>query len=302
MRQIKHFPFTHILGWSATRYDLFSVCKRRYFFHYYAKYDLEIQVRRLTRFKELVTLPLETGGIVHQVIEALLNRLKSTTQDIDRPRFHAYADNLIAQSLEQKPFEEVVYGEVSQIDPADLAPKIHACLDNLLASRRYAWLVEEAVATAPEWIIDPPGYGETRLQDLKVYCKVDFLFPLGDELHIVDWKTGKTDSAKHRKQLLGYATWAAHHFEVDPTVIQPSIAYLHPEYSEVHQNFTAVDLENFAVQVRAETEEMYEYCRDVTQNIPLDKPAFPTVDDERICRYCAYRGVCFPDRYPAKLD
>ena len=162
VRAIKHFPFTHILGWSATRYDLFSLCKRRYFFHYYAKYDLEIQVRRLTRFKELVTLPLETGGIVHQVIEALLNRLKSTTQDIDRPRFHAYADNLIAESLEQKPFEEVVYGEVSQIDPSDLAPKIHACLDNLLASRRFAWLVEEAVATAPEWIIDPSGYGETR--------------------------------------------------------------------------------------------------------------------------------------------
>jgi len=120
---IKRFPFTPILGWSATRYDLFSVCKRKYFFHYYAKYDLEIQVRQLTRFKELVTLPLETGGIVHQVIEALLNRLKTTTQDIDRPRFHAYADNLIAQSLEQKPFEEVVYGEVSQIDPSDLAPK-----------------------------------------------------------------------------------------------------------------------------------------------------------------------------------
>ena len=193
MRTIKHFPFTHILGWSATRYDLFSVCKRKYFFHYYAKYNLEIQVRRLTRFKELVTLPLETGGIVrYEVVEALLNRLKATTRIWKGARFHAYADNLIAQSLEQKPFEEVVYGEVNQIDPSDLAPKIHACLDNLLASRRYAWLVEEAVATAPEWIIDPPGYDKGELQDLKVYCKVDFLFPLGDELHIVDWKTGKT--------------------------------------------------------------------------------------------------------------
>jgi CRISPR/Cas system-associated exonuclease Cas4 (RecB family) len=69
----------------------------------------------------------------------------------------------------------------------------------------------------------------------------------------------------------------------------------------VHQDFTASDLDNFAVQVRAETDEMYEYCRDVEQNIPLDKPAFPMVSDERVCGYCAYRGVCFPEQYPASL-
>ena len=57
MTEIKRFPYTPKLGWSATRYDLFSICKRRYFFHYYAKYDSEIQVRHLTRFKDLVTVP-----------------------------------------------------------------------------------------------------------------------------------------------------------------------------------------------------------------------------------------------------
>jgi hypothetical protein len=195
----------------------------------------------------------------------------------------------------------MVYCEVAEISLADLAPRIHTCLDNLLTSPRYGWLVEEAIATAEEWIVDPPGYGETRLQAMKVYCKVDFLFPLGEELHIIDWKTGKMDPSKHRKQLLGYATWAAYHFEADPDRIQPTIAYLQPTYEEVHEDFGAIDLENFAVQVRAETEEMYEYCRDVEQNIPLDKSAFSMVDDDRVCGYCAYRGVCFPDRYPAAL-
>jgi CRISPR/Cas system-associated exonuclease Cas4 (RecB family) len=301
MRTIRQFPYTPLLGWSATRYDLFSVCKRRYFFHYYAKYDLEVQARRLAQFKGLVTIPLEIGGIVHDVIEALLNRLKATTQDIDRPRFHAFADRLVDERLRDRSFEEVVYGEQAEVRPDDLAPKIHTCLDNLLSSTRFAWLVDRAIATAPDWIIDPPGYGESRLQGMKVYCKVDFLFPLGNELRIVDWKTGKLDQAKHRKQLLGYATWAAYHFEVDPAGIQPTIAYLHPDYAEVHEDFTAVDLENFAVQVRAETEEMYAYCRDIEQNIPLDKPAFSPVNDERVCGNCAFRGVCFPERYPVHL-
>ncbi len=301
MREIKQFPYTSILGWSATRYDLFSICKRKYFLHYYAKYDPEVPLRALTQFKDLVTIPLETGGIVHEVIEALLNRLKATAEAIDRPRFHAFADRLVEQHLQDKSFEEAVYGEVPAVRVEDLGPKIHECLDNLLASERFAWLVEEALAGAADWIIDPPGYGETRLEEMKVYCKVDFLFPLGDDLHIVDWKTGKPDSAKHRKQLMGYATWAAFHFETDPARIQPTIAYLHPVYDEVHEDFSAADLENFAVQVRAETNEMYAYCRDIEQNIPLDKASFPKVDDERICAHCSFRGVCFPERYPAEM-
>ncbi|MCX6071749.1 MAG: hypothetical protein NTU91_12985 [Chloroflexi bacterium] len=36
-RLIQQFPYTPILGWSLSRYDLFSLCKRKYFFHYYTK-------------------------------------------------------------------------------------------------------------------------------------------------------------------------------------------------------------------------------------------------------------------------
>jgi len=300
-RQIKRFPYTPILGWSATRYDAFSLCKRMYFFNYYAKYDREVSIRTLTLHKKLVTIPLEIGSIVHEVIEKLLRRLKTTTEAIDRPRFLAVADEAIGRSLEGKQYEELVYAEQTEVGVDDLRPKVVACLDSLLESERFHWLVGEAAATSGEWIIDPPGYGETRLGDLKMYAKVDVLFPLGDELYIFDWKTGKSDAAKHRKQLLGYATWAAYHFEVPPERIRPAIAYLHPQYEEVQESFTLSDLEAFAVQVRAETAEMYEYCQDVKQNIPLDKSEFPQVNDERICSHCGYRGICFPEKYPSRL-
>jgi hypothetical protein len=300
-RAVQQFPYTPILGWSLSRYDLFSLCKRKYFFHYYTKYDRDVPVRRLNRFKDLVTLPLETGSIVHEVIEVLLNRLCTTAEAIDRPRFITFADQAIEHSLQGKTFEEVVYGERDAVGVDDLQTKVHACLENLLASDRFRWLVEEAAPASGEWIIDPPGYGETRLDELKVYIKVDVLFPLGDELHILDWKTGKTDPGKHRKQLVGYATWASIHFGIDPERVRPTLAYLYPEYEEVQQSFTSADLQAFAVQVRAETNEMYEYCRDIEQNIPLDKDAFPRVDDERICVQCAFRGICYAERYPARI-
>ena len=76
MKQIKQFPFTPILGWSMSRYSMFSICKRKYFYHYYNKYDPKIPVRLIREMKDLGSIPLVTGIAAHQVIEALLNRLK----------------------------------------------------------------------------------------------------------------------------------------------------------------------------------------------------------------------------------
>ncbi len=195
-------------------------------------------------------------------------------------------------------FQEVHYRERAAVAVDDMFPKVEACLANLLASTRYQWLVEEAIQASDRWVIDPPGYGETRMDDLKVYFKVDFLFPVGERLHILDWKTGQRDEEKHRKQLMGYSAWAVYHYDVPPDQVEPAVAYLYPEYAEVEQTFTATDLANFSVQVRAETHEMYEYLRDVKQNIPLDKAEFPQVDNDRICPHCEFRGLCFPERYP----
>lgn len=38
---IQTFKFTSILGWSASRYDTFTQCKRKYYYQYYGQYDQE---------------------------------------------------------------------------------------------------------------------------------------------------------------------------------------------------------------------------------------------------------------------
>lgn len=298
MSPIKRFPFTPILGWSMSRYDMFSICKRKYFYHYYGKYDPEVPMRLIQELKELSAVPLATGIAVHTVIQVLLNRLMRTSQDIDREQFFDFAFRRTKQRADSESFHEVYYREREAVVVEDLYPKVQSCLENLLESDRYRWLVEEAIATRDRWVIEPPGYGETRMDGLKTYFKVDFLFPIGDQLHILDWKTGKKDPEKHRKQLVGYSAWAAYHFEVGVEKVVPTIAYLDPQYAEVEEVFNAFDLEHFAIQVRAETEEMQEYCRDVEQNIPAERSEFPLIDDPRICSHCEFRGLCFPEQYP----
>jgi hypothetical protein len=298
MSPIKRFPFTPILGWSMSRYDMFSICKRKYFYHYYGKYDPEVPMRLIQELKELSAVPLATGIAVHTVIQVLLNRLMRTSQDIDREQFFDFAFRRTKQRADSETFHEVYYREREAVVVEDLYPKVQSCLENLLESDRYRWLVEEAITTRDRWVIEPPGYGETRMDGLKTYFKVDFLFPIGDQLHILDWKTGKRDPEKHRKQLVGYSAWASYHFEVGVEKVVPTIAYLDPQYEEVEEVFNAFDLEHFAIQVRAESEEMQEYCRDVEQNIPVEKSEFPLIDDPRICSHCEFRGLCFPDQYP----
>ena len=281
-----------------SRYDMFSICKRKYFYHYYGKYDPEVPMRLIQELKQLSAVPLATGIAVHTVIQVLLNRLMRTSQDIDREQFFDFAFRRTKQRADSESFHEVYYREREAVVVEDLYPKVQSCLENLLESDRYRWLVEEAIATRDRWVIEPPGYGETRMDGLKTYFKVDFLFPIGDQLHILDWKTGKRDPEKHRKQLVGYSAWASYHFEVGVEKVVPTIAYLDPQYAEVEEVFNAFDLEHFAIQVRAESEEMQEYCRDVEQNIPAEKSEFPLIDDPRVCSHCEFRGLCFPDQYP----
>ncbi len=297
MAQIKQFAFTPVLGWSMSRYDMFSLCKRKYFYHYYGKYDPQVPVRLIKELKELRSIPLAIGIAVHQVIQTLLTRLMRTSQDIDREQFFDFAHRETKHRAEAGTFHEVYYGEREEVSVEDLYPRVQTCLDSLLESDRYRWLVEQAIQTSDRWVIEPPGYGETRMDGMKVYFKVDFLFPIGEQLHILDWKTGKQDPEKHRKQLVGYSAWASYHFEVDASQVVPTIAYLYPEYQEVEEVFNQFDLEQFAIQVRAETDEMQEYCRDVEQNIPIDKSEFPLVDHPSICSHCEFRGLCFPDQY-----
>lgn len=298
----KQFPYTAILGWSATRYDLFTICKRRYYYEYYRKHDATVPLKNIEDKRELATIPMETGAVVHQVIAALLARLRNTAEEIHREKFFDFARRAVLHGIQSKRFEEVHYGLMPQVGLEDIYPKVAASLENLLASPRLRWLTDVAIRTADEWLIDPPGYGETRIGDLKAYCKVDFLFPVEGVQHILEWKTGKKDPGKHRRQLVGYAAWASFHLGVEPEDVRPSIVYLHPTYEEVDETFNAFDVSQFESQVRAETDEMYAYCESVPENIPLDKSAFPLVNDDRICAFCNYRGLCFPERFPKADD
>ena len=290
---MKHFEYTPVLGWSLSRYDTFVTCKRQYYYQYYGKHDTEVDSRKLSQLRTLTSVPMEIGNVVHDCIAALLRRLIIKPEEsVDMDSFMNYARNKVEDSIKFRHYAEVHYHERDSIVHDDLLPGVEQSLSNLLDSYRYAWITNEAISSRAQWLIDPPGYGETRIDGLKAYCKIDSLFPVGQTLYILDWKTGKQREQWHYAQMRGYASWAAYHYEKDLSQIKPVVAYLLPEYQESTVRLNKYDLEDFAGRVRDETKEMYSYCRNVEENIPLDKNSFSMTDSDVICRYCNYRELC----------
>ena len=98
--EIKAFGFTPILGWSFSRYDTFSDCKRKYYYQYYGKYDPEYKRAKIDFLKGLTSIPMEIGNVSHDVIQSVLERLLKSTAPIDTEKFEAHLKNIIRSRLE----------------------------------------------------------------------------------------------------------------------------------------------------------------------------------------------------------
>ena len=289
---LSRYPYSPQLGWSTTRSETFRGCRRRYFYQYYWKFEGELPLDRIVQLRQLSSAPMIIGQAVHSVLAAVLKRLLKTRKPIDQSRFQGYVGRAIDKELQGcSGLMEVHYGEREHVDAADLQPVVLACMETFLASDRYRWL-QQQLAEDPPFLIEPPGYGEARLQDLKIYAKVDALLQTPSETVILDWKSGRQDSVKHLRQLVGYAAWAEHTLSVEARRIRCIAAYLQPAYTEVEAQPSKAELDALATEVGGEIAQMKLLCADPERNIPLEKEAFPLTDNLGFCRHCAFRELC----------
>jgi radical SAM protein with 4Fe4S-binding SPASM domain len=55
------------------------------------------------------------------------------------------------------------------------------------------------------------------------------------------------------------------------------------------------DKEGFYSLIRKQSGEMYNWCRDIENNIPLSIEEFTQSPSPSLCRQCRFRELCFPD-------
>jgi CRISPR/Cas system-associated exonuclease Cas4 (RecB family) len=226
----------------------------------------------------------------------MLKRYQKSTKPLNKDRFFKYSYDITENHCSSKTFFEHYYnGEIILVPK--IYEKVKKILDNFLNSSRFAWIKKNAISKSSEWVIEPEGFGETRINDLKAFCKVDFSFPVDNKVYIMDWKTGKPVKEKHSKQLTGYALWANYTFGKKIDDIIPVIVYLYPQYDEKSVKIDNYSIAEFANTVANETQDMYRYLNDVEQNIPKDKKEFPLNGNKFSCKYCCYKEICQEDRF-----
>lgn len=293
---LKRFPFTPILGWSVSRFDTFSYCKRKYYYTYYGKFDREFPLQKINQLKSLTSESLTIGSLAHDVIEAILKRLQKSTEVIDESRMKNFVKQQVQKYMLDHTFTEIYYKEKEAIDEDYIAESVFNAVMIFVKSERFEWVKNLPESSKQQWIIEPDGYGETRIQtdrgELKAYCKVDFMLPNGRDIYILDWKTGKQDPEKHRKQLIGYSLFASFHFENKFDRIIPILAYLKDGYSEVLPEISEADIENFKDDMYGDTKDMHRMNLDIENNTPLSKDEFTQTESESKCKYCEFKELC----------
>jgi CRISPR/Cas system-associated exonuclease Cas4 (RecB family) len=294
----EHYAFSDILGWSISRYEVFDKCKRQYYYQYYSRYAEGVPRYKIGQLKELTSFPLEVGNVVHDVMEDFLKRLQKSDSNIDENRFFEFAVAKTREYFQSKTFIESYYnGQTVDTDRAAAAVAI--CVKNFMGSPIYNWIFMKAITNRNNWMIEPGGYGETRLNGLKAYCKMDFLFPVDNQIIIIDWKTGRKDTYKHSQQLIGYAAATSANFHIAANTIFPKIVYLSPQFEEFEIKLGENAFADFYKRIKQQTEEMYGLCQNVEKNIPLPIASFPKNPSASICPYCNFQELCFPEKkYP----
>ncbi|MFZ9755069.1 MAG: PD-(D/E)XK nuclease family protein [Bacteroidia bacterium] len=290
---LKRYRFAPILGWSASRYDVFSTCKRKYYYAYYSKYDTEFGDARIKFLKGLTTEALAVGILVHDLIAEMVMRLQKSRKPVDRERLKAHVLSRVEHYVQTQRFFELHYKTLEEVPQAAIQQAVLDMVFRFLDSLAWQRLHDLTPTELASAVIEPEGFGETRVGGLKAYCKVDFLIPNGEKVLILDWKTGKKDPEKFRKQLLGYALFATENLGVSTSDIEAKVVFFKPEYEEVALDLRAEEIANFIQVVGRETQEMYAYTLDIENNLPRDKEQFEMLrEGHGLCAYCEYKELC----------
>jgi hypothetical protein len=295
------------LSWSLSRKTHFDSCRRHYFFHRFWGQDVKARWR-LFEMRNLTTLTMLRGQIVHSVIVQALNSIR-------------YGHSMNAKSAREAVTALIRerYGESARrlwhIDnrpPGRKASSITSLLEHYYCfpnmnerareAQRVAWdcvtnLIEsdfwqEITSSDPkEWReIEEDGFPSFDLDGIQVYCTIDFAHS-NDSPTIIDWKTGSPNPSD-RKQLMLYSLYAQRKWDWNPAETKLAAVYLHPELTVDSFSPSEEEIE----QVKSEVKESFDEMLELEPAFgPADIDKFPKTGSEFDCAWCRFQGICKPD-------
>lgn len=295
--------------WSASRVKMFQECRRKY----YLRYHLAPLARRpgapelatqADRIKDLIGVEAWAGNLVHDVIEVALNRwrvrkeydeaqaLKDANERMSsqlRSSFEYW--NAHPDSFTRRPalLDQHYYAQsnLTREQAVGVRNRVHQCLSGFFRST-----LAERIRTLPPNQIRPiDRNAAAHLEDgTLILVKPDFAYvDYDDRLHILDWKTGRSDPYWEMVQVTCYALYASQKWDFPLDRIDPQVVHLYPEFRLSHTEYSWESIEDVRYMIRESQDEILDLL-DGDELPPADR--FPPADDNARCRWCQFRGIC----------
>jgi CRISPR/Cas system-associated exonuclease Cas4 (RecB family) len=290
------------LTWSLSRHDTFTRCRRRYWLNYY----LAFSNQEVARLKELSSLDLWVGSLVHDAIEVYLKTYHHTGD-----RKHMDPERIIRQVthgqmpqdwsfslIGNKRFRlfEHEYGiDVSADDKKMRVGMVVRALRNFFAGP----ILAEAIAVGRKNWLTIDEVKPYEIEGVTVNAALDFAYRRADgRVHIVDWKTGRSESRTSQIQIAGYALialqqgWAKVPEDIDATLSYLALG------TDKTKTMTEAIIDKARSTIKASAQAMRDAVADPALNIGR-RDDFPLTTSQWDCKRCAFKGICYPDTAPA---
>ncbi len=296
------------LTWSVSRDRLFRQCERAYYYNYYGAWGgwdaaAPEPIRRLYLLKNIQSMAMWGGGIVHHTIAEALRRYaekktpvtgqtlcRAAQAKLRRGWLEAVNRDWLAAPKKTNLFE-LYYGDSKTVDESlteALQRRVYGCLHAFADSA----LCREIIAV-PYMNWKPVDQLDSfTVAGIKVWCAIDFAYV--DEhgaLRILDWKTGAEKEDELRLQLACYALFAIGKWHTTRERLRLAGVFLGDQARTSEYPIDDAALREAEGKIEHSLEKMRARLRDPAKNLAAEED-FPTCDRPRTCRHCNFRQVC----------
>jgi len=250
--------------------------------------------------KNLSSIKLWIGTSVHDVAEWVMKELrrgkilseKDAVQKLSRDMQRQWETSASGR-YRNRPnkllgLQEHYYGEeVTEDALIEAISTAEICLRNLYAHPIY----NDLIGDNPIKIIEIEELADTSVNGIKMWVKIDMAIKDGDQIKIIDWKTGKnTDGNRVDLQLTVYAIYGSKKWGVSPeNIITGHVNLRSGEYREMQM--TRRMMEKVLEYIQSSANHMQILLADPEENIARISD-FPMNTNLTQCRYCNFKRAC----------
>ncbi len=293
--------------WSYSRHGVFSECRRKYWLNHYGFWFGWDRERATTRQRELyiqknlTTLPMWIGTVVHDAAESCLRSLVRRRQPVQervvdmalsraRRNLQDSREGAWRWDPKRRPGFQFHYYEQEE-NPVwieEAFETIRAQIEGLFESR-----VFRQMARYPARILEVEELLSIDVQGIPVWVKLDGLMRGKDGgVVVVDWKTGKFHADKSVDQQLGvYGLYALQRWVDSPERIKAMHVNLREGKWRVFE-LTAELLTETTAFISESAGQMKALLQDVDDNL-AEEEDFPMLPEGDLrCRRCRFRRDC----------